>query len=115
MFPQRYPYGYAPFPEPMVYSFIHMNPQLRSSTTKQGENVVTFHGAPGRRKTYVQWGAVRFPKGIANDTAITTPVPCNLQHDSFPLGLGKPEARLPACVVVTLYIVSHPYLLTPPT
>jgi hypothetical protein len=96
-----------------IHSFIHMNPQLRSCPTKQGENVVTVHGAPGRRKAYNQWGAARFPKGIAYNTAITSRVSCSLHHDTFPLDLGRLEARLPACVVVTLYRVSHPHLLTP--
>jgi hypothetical protein len=102
MFSQRGPYGDTPFPEPVVYSFTHMNPQLKSSPTKQEENLVAVHGAPGRRKAYIQWGGVRFSKGIPYDTAVTTPVPCSLQHDTFPLGLGRPEARLPACVEVTL-------------
>jgi len=52
---------------------------------------VTVHGAPHRRKAYIQWGAALFLKGTVNDTAIYTPVPCSLQHDTFYLGLGKPE------------------------
>ena len=33
------------------------------------------------------------PKWIGNDTAISTPVPCSLQHTTFHLGLGRPEPR----------------------
>jgi len=51
----------------------------------------TIHGAPRRQKTYRQWDAAWFPKGIVNDTAISTPVPCGLRHDTFHLGLGRPE------------------------
>ena len=47
---------------------------------------VTVHGAPRGRWVYIQWGVAWFPKGIVNDTAITTPVLCSLQHD---LGLGS--------------------------
>jgi len=35
------------------------------------------------------------PKGIVNNTAITTPVSCSLQHDIFHLGLGRPLAGYP--------------------
>jgi len=49
---------------------------------------VTVHGAPRRRKAYIQWGAAWFLKGIVNDTAVSTPVPCSLWHDIFHLGLG---------------------------
>jgi hypothetical protein len=52
---------------------------------------VTVHGAPRGQKAYIRWGAALFPKGIVNDTAITTPVPCDLKHDTFHLGLGRPE------------------------
>ena len=31
------------------------------------------------------------PQGIIYDTAITTPVPRSLQHDTFHLGLGRPQ------------------------
>jgi hypothetical protein len=32
-------------------------------------------------------------RGSLNDTAISTPVPCSLQHDTFQLGLGRPESH----------------------
>jgi len=57
----------------------------------QGKNMVTVHGAPRRRKAYIQWDAAWFPKGIVNDTAISTPVSCSLWRDTFHLGLGRPE------------------------
>jgi len=38
---------------------------------------ITVHGAPRIHKAYIQWGAAWFPKGIVNDTAISTPVPCS--------------------------------------
>jgi hypothetical protein len=52
---------------------------------------VTVHGASSRRKAYIQWGAVWFPKGTVKNPAISAPVPCSLQHDTFHLDLGKPE------------------------
>jgi len=56
-----------------------------------GKHLVTVHGAPRGRKTYKQWGATWFPKGIVYDTAISNPVPRSLQHDTFHLGVGRPE------------------------
>jgi hypothetical protein len=52
---------------------------------------VTVHGAPRGQKAYIQWGVGLFPKGIVNDTGLTIPVPCSLRHDTFHLGLGRPE------------------------
>jgi len=62
----------------------------------QGKTV-TVHGAPRRRKAYIQSGAASFPKGIVNDTAISTPVPCRLRHDTFHLGLGRQEPCYIVC------------------
>jgi len=56
---------------------------------KRRKHLVTIHRAPRGQKAYIQWGVAWFPKGIIYDTAI--PVPCSLQHDTFHLGLGKPE------------------------
>jgi hypothetical protein len=50
-----------------------------------GRHTVTVHGGPHVRKAYIQWGVAWFPSGIVYDTAVTTPVPCSLQHDTFPL------------------------------
>ena len=94
MFPNRFPIERgAPSPEPMVYSFIYIywSPQKGVLPRNSGKHMVTIHGAPRGRKAYMQWGAAWFPKGIVNDTTITTQVPCSLQHDTFHLGLGRPE------------------------
>jgi hypothetical protein len=53
-------------------------------------------------------------QGDCYNTAITTPVPCSLQHETFHLGLGRSEPHWPACVVATLIRVCPPQLLTPP-
>jgi hypothetical protein len=68
---------------------------LKKETLLQNgeKHKVTVHGAPRGQKTFIQWGEAWFPKGIVNDTAITTPVPCTLRHDTFHLGLGRPELR----------------------
>jgi hypothetical protein len=66
---------------------------------------ITVHGAPRAAKVYIQRGAALFPKGIVNDTAITTSVPCSLQHCTFYLDWGRPQPGLAACGVVTLYRV----------
>jgi hypothetical protein len=73
------------------------------------------YGAPRGRKAYIQWFAAWFHKGIVFDTAITTPVPYSLQHDTFHLGFGRPEPRLPVCVVASPIGVNHPQPLPPPT
>jgi hypothetical protein len=80
-------------PERVVY---HLFPSVtvpnkESSHEKRGKNLVTVHGAPRGWKAYIQWGVAWFPKGIVYDTAISTLVPCSLQHDTFHLGLGRPE------------------------
>jgi len=64
-------------PELMVYPFIS------ASVPKQG--------AQRRWKAYIQWGVAWFPKGIVNDTAVFTPVPYSPRHNTFHLGLGRPE------------------------
>jgi len=56
-----------------------------------GKHLFPIHGAPHGRKAYKQWGASWFPKGIIYNTAISTPVPYNLQHDNLHLGFGRPE------------------------
>jgi hypothetical protein len=82
----------TPSPEPLVYIFIHSclpeSPE-RSPPTYGEKHKVTIHRAPCRQKAYIQWGAAWFPKGIVNDTAVTTPVPCSPQRDIFHLGLGS--------------------------
>jgi hypothetical protein len=86
---------HAPSPEPIVheYSFIFecQSAQKEPSHEKGKTFKVTVHGAPGRRKVYIQWGAVWFHMEIVNDTAITALVPCSSQHEIFHLGFGRLE------------------------
>ena len=92
MFPNRVPMERnALSPEPMVYSFIYMSrvPLPRHG----GQHTVTSNGALRGWKADIQWGAALFPQGTVYDTALTTPVPCSLQHDTFQLGLSRPEPR----------------------
>jgi len=59
---------------------------------KNGEkHKVTIHRTPHGHKAYIQGGAAWFPKGIVYDTAVSIPVPCSLQHNTFHLGLGRLE------------------------
>jgi hypothetical protein len=57
----------------------------------------------------------RSSRGSFKTLILTTPVPCSLWHDTFPLGAGRPETSDPAWVEVTLYRVSPPHLLPPAT
>jgi len=67
-----------------IYSFISVRvPHKEPSHEKQGKYFVTVHVAPRGWKAYIQWGAAWFPKGIIYDTAISTPVPCSLQLDTY--------------------------------
>ena len=45
------------------------------------------------RRPYIHWGVAWFPMGIVYDTAVSTPVPCSLQHDTIHFGLSRPELR----------------------
>jgi hypothetical protein len=77
-----------------IHPFIPVGaPKKEASQKMQEKHTVSVHGAPRRRKAYIQWGAAWFPKRIVNYTAITTPVSCTLQHDTFHLDLGRPEPR----------------------
>ena len=77
-----------------IHSLISVRvPNKEPSHEKQGRHLVTVHGAPRGRKAYIQWGVAWFSKGIIYDTAVSTPVLCSLQHDTFHLGLGRPEPR----------------------
>jgi len=77
--------------------------------------MVTVHRAPRGWKAYLQQGVAWFPKGFVYDTAITTPVPCSLQHNTFHLDLGRTEPHQPVCITVTLNKIYPPHLLPPPT
>jgi hypothetical protein len=82
-------------PEPLVTLLINLV-LMSTGVLEKGallqnaeKHKVIVHRAPRERKAYIQWGAALFPKGIINDTAITTPLPCRLRHDTFHLGLGR--------------------------
>jgi hypothetical protein len=99
-----------------IHSFIFVRVPSEGALPRNGrKHTVTVCGAPCGWKTYLQWGAAWFLKGIVCDTAITTPVPCSPRHDTFHLGLGRPEPLQPACVVLTLNRIYPPHLLLPPT
>jgi len=87
----------APFPEPVFYSFIHTylseSPLKELSYGRGGKPTVTLHQAPRGRKANILGMRPGSPKGIVNDIAVTTPVPCSLQHDIFHLGLGRPDSH----------------------
>jgi hypothetical protein len=108
------PYGEdTPSPKPQVYPFMSARIPKKGYLPQNGEkHKVTIHEAPCGHKAYIQWGVAWFPKGVVKDTALSTPVPCSLQHDTFHLGLGRLE---PLCVVATLNRVYPPRLLPPPT
>ena len=78
----------------MVYSFIYMSesPVKELFHENRVKQTVTVHGVPRGRKVYIQWGTAWFPKGIVNDTAVTTSVASSFRHVTFHLGLGKPES-----------------------
>ena len=73
-----------------IHSFIHVclvkSPKRSPPTYIQEKHKVTVHEAPCRRKAYIQQGAAWF----VNDTAVSTPVPCSLWHNTSHLGLGRP-------------------------
>jgi len=88
MFPNRVPTDRdTPSPEPLVYR----SPQKGALLQNGEKHKVTVHGAPRRQKAYIQWGATWFPRGIVNDTAVSTTVQCSPQHNTFHLGLVRPE------------------------
>jgi hypothetical protein len=83
-----------PSPEPMIAPFMSAGvPERRSPPAKWEKPKVTVNGSPPSRKAYIQWGVALFPKGIVNDTAVTTPVPWSPQQNTFNLGMGRPELR----------------------
>ena len=72
-----------------LFMYVYQNPQ-KGALQQNGEKYkVTVNGAPRRRKAYTQYGAAWFPKGIINDAAISTPVPCSPWHDNkIPIALA---------------------------
>jgi hypothetical protein len=71
--------------------YLLMSPVKELSHEIEGKRMVTTHRAPGGLKAYIQLGMAWFPKGIVYNTAITTPVPCSLQYNTFLHGLGRSE------------------------
>ena len=86
-------------------SYIHMGKNIRSPSTEPHAD---------RRPTYSGGGDL-VPQGDRYDTAVSTPLPCSLQLDTFHFGLGRPEPRQLSCVVATPIRVYSPQLLLPPT
>jgi hypothetical protein len=66
----------TPSPEPLVYIVIYVcRAPKKGALLQNGEkHEVTIHVAPRRGKADIKWGAAWFPKGIVNETAISTPV-----------------------------------------
>ena len=96
MFPNSVPMEIdTPSPEPLVYLFFYVcqSPQKGALLQSGNKHTATIHGAPCGQKAYIQWGAAWFPKGIINDIATTSPVPCSPRHDTYHLGLDRPEPR----------------------
>jgi len=85
----------TPSSEPLVCLFMYVCqiPQKGTLLQNGAKHKVIIHRASRRHKAYIQWSAAWFPKGIVNDTAISTPVPCSLWHDTLHLGLGRPVPR----------------------
>jgi hypothetical protein len=84
MFSKRVPMERGnPSPESLVTVFINVywSPRKRRLLHNGEKHKVTVHGVPQGQKAYIQWGAALFPKGIINDTAITTPLRQN--HDNL--------------------------------
>jgi len=95
MFPNRVPmererYSVSRATGLSVHLCLPESPKKGALLQNREKHKVTVHRAPCRWKAYIQWGVAWFPKGIVNDTAISTPVPCSPRHDTFHLGLGRP-------------------------
>jgi hypothetical protein len=76
--------------------FIHLYPSespFMEPFHENGKNIRSRFTVPhvDRRPTYR--GVLPGSPKESIDTAITTPVPCSLQHDTFHLGLVRPEPR----------------------
>jgi hypothetical protein len=83
----------TPSPEPLVcFLFIHSCmsagvPKKEPSYIHTGKKIRSpVHGAPYRRKAYIQWGAAWFPKGIVT-TLLSLP-PCHVAFGTMPSTLA---------------------------
>ena len=109
LFPMRVPGKWAPVHVPQqgpygerccIYRanglFIHLYPSespVKEPSHEYRENIGHHPWSPLRMEGLHTMGCGLVPQGIVYDTAITTPVPCGLQHDAFCLGLGRPGAH----------------------
>ena len=87
----------TPSPQPLLYVYIRPF-MLCLPQSPKGAPYIDTGKTYGRRprshtqrKAYIQRDAAWFLKRTVNDTAISTTVPCGPQHDTFLLGLGRPE------------------------
>jgi len=74
-----------------AFIYICQSPHKEPSHEKRGKYLSTEPQVDGS----LTYNGVRSGSrmGIVNDTAISNPVPCSLQHDTLHLGLGRPEPR----------------------
>ena len=71
-----------------LFIYISQSTHWRSSPKKQSGDIWS---PPTERTKGVHTRCCLVPKGIVYNNAITTPVPCSLQHNTFHLGLGRPK------------------------
>ena len=91
-----------------IHLYLSKSPVKEHSHKIGGKHTVTVCRTPFECKAYIQWAAAWFPKGFVYDTAITTPMPCSLQHDTFLFGLGRPEPHYPeSAIQVSTPTTSH--------
>jgi hypothetical protein len=78
----------TPSPDPLVYLliFVCRSPPKGALVQNREKLKVTDHGAPRTWMDYIRWGAAWFPKGIVNDTVISTQMVCSPRHDTFHRG-----------------------------
>jgi hypothetical protein len=93
----------------VINLYLSGSPIRSSPTKKKGKHLIPVYGPHVAGTPTYNGGATWFPKGIVYDTAISTPVPRSLQHDTFHLGLGRPEPLLSAGVVAALIRVCPPH------
>ena len=97
--------------------FIHLYPSesLLSEPSHENEkNIRSWFTEPHVDIKPTQKVLPGSPKELI-DTAVTTPMPCSLLHNSFHLGQGRQASRQPMCFVVTLIRLIPPQVLPPST
>ena len=86
----------ASSPEPVVDSFIYIcwDPKYGALPQKVGKTFGHPPWSPTWTESLHTMGCgLASQGGVIQDTAISTSVPCSLQHDTFHLDLGRPEPR----------------------